>query len=162
MNKLEYYVNQKEKWNEPETSDLIHEYNTSELTISQIGDIHKRTPGSIAFKLWSLKVLENYRHARGYEDYKNGNLYKEICSTPKKEKKPKQKKEKVEQYEVEPKSTNPFDDDCEPTEKITKRYSYTLTQKSIQEEIASLKKDVAEILRLMKAVYEFENKDNSV
>jgi hypothetical protein len=78
MNSLDYYTHQRNIWSEDETENLLNEYNINELTISEIGDIHFRTPGSISYKLKSLGIITHNTAARGYEAYKNSNLYKEI------------------------------------------------------------------------------------
>ena len=48
MNSLDYYNRQKESWGERELDDLKREYLTNELSIIEIGDIHRRTPGAIS------------------------------------------------------------------------------------------------------------------
>jgi hypothetical protein len=54
MNGLEYYNRQKEDWGDKELQDIRTEYEIQEMTISQIADIHHRTPGSISYKLKNL------------------------------------------------------------------------------------------------------------
>lgn len=78
MNGLTYYDRQKEDWNYKELYDIRMEYETNEMTISQIADIHRRTPGSISYKLKNLGLITNTMLSRGYLDYKNSDLYKEI------------------------------------------------------------------------------------
>jgi hypothetical protein len=80
MNKLEYYDRQKEPWEESELNQIREEYVDMEMTISKIADIHRRTPGSISFKLKKLGVIENTTLARGYTEYKNSELYNEIVN----------------------------------------------------------------------------------
>jgi hypothetical protein len=60
MNGLEYYNRLKEDWSDKELQDIRTEYETQEMTISQIADIHHRTPGIITHNTLS----------RGYLDYK--------------------------------------------------------------------------------------------
>lgn len=79
MNRLEYYDRQKEDWLEDELQALRSRYENQDLTISQIGDAHRRTPGAMASKLKSIGVIPIMWQARGYAEYKNSNLYKEIC-----------------------------------------------------------------------------------
>lgn len=86
MNNLDYYTRQKEFWNETEIKNLKTEYEISLLTISQIGDIHRRTPGSIGYRLKNLGIVENQTLSRGYLEYKNSDLYKQIVSSEKKPK----------------------------------------------------------------------------
>ena len=80
MNSLIYYTRQKDVWSNSEVEELTNEYNSDELTISEIGDIHRRTPGSISYKLKCLGIIENNTEARGYLNYKSSDLYKEIVA----------------------------------------------------------------------------------
>ena len=112
------------------------------MTISQIADIHHRTPGSISYKLNNLGIITHNTLSRGYLDYKNSNLYKQIVErgkssdTEKKIKKEVKLKAKIEGLPV----STPFREILE-----------------IRHEIADLKKDVKEMLRLMNALYDFES-----
>lgn len=54
MNRLEYYNRQNHSWDENEIQSLKSEYE-KEMTISEIADIHHRTPGSISYKLKNMK-----------------------------------------------------------------------------------------------------------
>lgn len=83
MNKLEYYNRQKEPCEDNELNDIKTEYESKEMTISQIGDIHRRTPGSISYKLKNLGIISDNKLARGYLEYKDSSLYKEIVETGK-------------------------------------------------------------------------------
>jgi hypothetical protein len=83
MNKLEYYHRQKEACEDRELNDIKTEYELKGMTISQIGDIHHRTPGSISYKLKNLGIISDNKLARGYLEYKESSLYKEIVETGK-------------------------------------------------------------------------------
>jgi len=96
MNNLEYYNRQKESWNDNEIENIRTEYQTNEMTIRQIGDIHRRTPGSISYKLKSIGLITNNTLSRGYLEYKNSNLYKEIVKTGGKNDKEKKIKKETE------------------------------------------------------------------
>ena len=78
MTSLEYYTRQKERWEDIESTQLLKEYCNDNMTISQIGEIHLRTPGSISYKLKSMGIINISTEARGYNEYKNSNLYNEI------------------------------------------------------------------------------------
>ena len=142
MNGLEYYNRQKEDWSDKELQNIRTEYETQEMTISQIADIHHRTPGSISYKLKNLGIITHNTLSRGYLDYKNSNLYKQIVErgkssdSEKKIKKEVKLKAKIEGLPV----STPFREILE-----------------IRHEIADLKKDVTEMLRLMNALYDFES-----
>jgi hypothetical protein len=117
MNSLDYYYRQKEVWEEKEIEEIRNEYLTKKMTISEIGDFHHRTPGSIGSKLHRIGLIRHNAEARGYNEYKDSKLYKEIVESStkkaleKKEKKdttgeknsldvPSRKGEKWEDYEI--------------------------------------------------------------
>jgi hypothetical protein len=141
MNGLEYYNRQKEYWNDKELQDLRSEYEIKEMTISQIADIHHRTPGSISYKLKNLGLITHNTLSRGYSDYKNSKLYMKIVETgkindsEKKIKKETKQKDKTENNILNVQFKEIYD---------------------MRNEIADLKKDVKEILRIMNALYDFE------
>jgi hypothetical protein len=87
MNPLSYYTRKRDPWTDEENKQLEHEYTTLEHTISQIGDEHLRTPGTISYQLRRLQLIQDTKLARGYEDYRNSALYHEIVSKGNEEKK---------------------------------------------------------------------------
>lgn len=92
MNKLEYYDRQSVEWSQSEIENLISEYQTEGLNIIQLGDLHRRTPGTILYKLLNNGTISSKKTCRGYLEYKNSELYREIVSKNggKREKKPKE------------------------------------------------------------------------
>jgi len=86
MNPLSYYTRKNDAWTEQEILDIKLYYDINEMTISKIGDIQRRTPGSIGYKLKHMGIITNVTDARGYQEYRNSNLYKEIVDTPKPDK----------------------------------------------------------------------------
>lgn len=143
MNRLEYYNRQKEIWSDKELQDIRIEYEEKEMTISQIADIHHRTPGSISYKLKNLGLITHNTQSRGYLDYKNSNLYKQIVETGKNNdlEKKVRKESKIKEKADDLLINTPF-----------------MEILKIKNEIADLKKDVKEILRLINALYDFETK----
>jgi len=83
MNRLEYYTRQKESWSESELQEIRTEYDSQQLTISQIGDLHRRTPGQIGYALKRIGLVTHNTKVRGYAEYRESELYSEIVSTPK-------------------------------------------------------------------------------
>lgn len=153
MNKLEYYNRQKEEWDDKEIQNLRNEYEKKEMTISQIADIHFRTPGSISYKLKYLGIVNNNTESRGYLDYKNSNLYNEIVSSGK-------KKDSIKKTESKKRGVNMSDNEITLKIKAESNTSFTEIIE-LRNEITDLKKDVKEILRLMNALYDFENQNIS-
>lgn len=82
MPHLSYYTRKSEAWDDDELEDLQDEYEDG-LTVTEIADKHKRTPGVIAYKLKSLGVIKTVPAARGYKDYKKSDLYAEIVENSK-------------------------------------------------------------------------------
>jgi hypothetical protein len=80
MNALEYYDRQKEEWLEDELQALRSRYENQELTISQIGDLHRRRPGSISYMLKKMGIITHNAQARGYPEYVSSDLYKSILN----------------------------------------------------------------------------------
>ena len=90
MNSFSYYDRSKVPWEEEEIEQVRLEYYEGK-TIQEIGDSHRRTPGSVAYRLKSIGCVSNHMQARGYDEYRSSPLYAEIVGT---EKKPSEKKEK--------------------------------------------------------------------
>lgn len=66
-------------WELSDDEQLIKLYNEDQKDILQIAAIFKRAPGGISSRLKKLNIIEDNKSARGYEDYKNSDLYKEAC-----------------------------------------------------------------------------------
>jgi hypothetical protein len=101
MNSLEYYNRQKESWEDNEIQQLKSEYEIKEMTISEIADIHHRTPGSISYKLKGIGIITHNTLARGYDNYRNSDLYKEIIEKGKNSNDQNEKKTEPKKYSVE-------------------------------------------------------------
>jgi hypothetical protein len=152
MNRLEYYHRQKELWDDKETEDVRTEYETNQMTISQIADIHHRTPGSISYKLKSLGIVIHNTLTRGYLEYRNSNLYKEILEVSKRS--DAEKKVKREERAATKEAKLKVVKAAVPTTLV---YVPSHEIVELRNEVASLKRDVKEMLRLMNALYEFES-----
>jgi len=159
MQKLEYYSRQKESWSEEELKQIKDEYETKELSISEIADIHRRTPGSIAFKLKNIDLIPHYTVSRGYSEYIHSALYKEIVENGKNEYN--EKKAKKEAITAEKNVIREGKIAERPLRVRGAAATEVITTQSkeiaeLKNEIISLKKDVKEMLRLMNSLYEFE------
>lgn len=141
MNRLEYYNRQKDSWDENEIQSLKSEYE-KEMTISEIADIHHRTPGSISYKLKNMKLIMHNTQSRGYNEYRTSELYKEIIEKGKIMDAEKKEKMKVK---------------AESKVKAEIKVFYTSEITELKNEISSLKIDVKEMLRLIHELYDFEN-----
>ena len=140
MNSVEYYNRQNEFWGDDETQEIRTEYESKEMTISQMGDIHRRTPGSISYKLKSLGIIDHNTQARGYDEYKNSNLYKEIVG-----------KGRISDSERKIKRLSRYEIITVPPQ-INIPFKQLVDLRS---DVETLKTDVKEILRLMNAIYGF-------
>ena len=141
MNRLEYYNRQKDSWDENEIQSLKSEYE-KEMTISEIADIHHRTPGSISYKLKNMKLIMHNTQSRGYNEYRTSELYKEIV-------------EKGKIMDVEKKEKMKVKAESKVKAEIKVFYTSEITE--LKNEISSLKMDVKEMLRLIHKLYDFEN-----
>ena len=163
MNPRSFYNKQKDVWEDKESDDLYHEYTVNKMTVSQIANIHHRTPGCIAFKLKSLGLVIKHTDTHGYSEYLKSALYKEIVSQDTKitVKKPTQKQVIVSQSEEILELRNDMN--------VLKQYMKTLEMKTdvdhlkrnlellqLKNEVRNLKHDTQEILKLMNAIYDFE------
>lgn len=83
MNCREYYNRQNESWDDKEHQDIRNEYEINKMSIIQIADIHRRTPGAISYKLKNIGLIANHTFARGYYEYTSSDLYKEIVTNGK-------------------------------------------------------------------------------
>ena len=166
MNRLEYYNRQKELWDDKEIDDVRTEYETNEMTISQIADIHHRTPGSISYKLKNMGLITHNALSRGYIEYKNSMLYNEIVGQAKLEsaiKRDKKEKrinmsEKITKYTTKPTEYEVLSPNAKSKQVVELRLDTSSAEiAELKNELLSLKKDVKEILRLMNALYDFES-----
>jgi len=166
MNTREYYDRQKEPWGLGEIQDIRTEYETNEMTISQIADIHKRTPGSISYKLKNLGYITHITLSRGYIEYKNSDLYKEIVEQGKLEDASRKLKkerrinmsEKITKYTTKPTEYEVLSPNAKSKQVVELRLDTSSAEiAELKNEVLSLKKDVKEILRLMNALYDFES-----
>ena len=144
---MDYYTNSGQPWYDQEEEQLKKEYNEQKLDINEIGKIHKRTPGGIGSRLCILGIIEHRISARGYTEYKNSDLYREICEKgpPKKEKRPKEPKEKKVKTSV-----------FESNVLITIKQS---DYNELKEELHDMKEELSEIKNMIKnlAIYDFDD-----
>ena len=143
MNTLSFYDRSKVPWSVEESEEVRKEYEAEMLSIIDIGNKHKRTPGCIAYKLKNLGLIVHNALSRGYTEYKTSNLYIEICKEYKKcDEEKKNKKEEKLKLKGE----------------ITENVNLTKTDMihEMKEEIAEMKKDIKQILSYITSIYEFE------
>ena len=152
MNTLEYYNRSKEPWLPDEAAEVKRRYNDESKNILEIADIHRRTPGCIAWKLNSMAVVPHNRLARGYQAYTMSALYNEIVQDARKNDDSKKlKKEERNKVKVD------------TAVKIIENASLSEINSlkgeihNIKSDIAEMKRDIKELLECMKAIYEFEN-----
>jgi polyhydroxyalkanoate synthesis regulator phasin len=143
------FKNAGEPWSQEEDTQLNKLYNEDILDIMEISKIHCRAPGGIISRLHKHNYIVNRQSARGYINYKNSDLYKEIVSNNKKKTKIEDKPEKkINQKQIDNIliSINKSD--------------YIELQNDVKEmknEIKDLKNTIKELVEMMKAVYDFED-----
>lgn len=60
--------------------DIQRKYCLEDKNIIEIGEELNRTPGSIAYRLEQLSIIERRQKAKGYYEYITSDLYREICN----------------------------------------------------------------------------------
>ena len=137
-------------WDDEEDLKLNDLYNNKKKDILEISELHMRAPGGIISRLIRNEIIANRTNARGYENYKNSDLYKEICLRNKSN--IKKKKEDLSLELLNRKNQNIL---------ITmNKNDYMLLQNDIDDiknEIKELKLICKNIVEMFNAVYEFEN-----
>lgn len=174
MNRLEYYDRQQDSWEKEEVDSLTSEYETKEMTIRDIADIHRRTPGSISYKLKSMGLITHSAMSRGYIEYIQSELYQEIVETGKRtDAERKVKKEATLNMkavaDAEKREFNEAGIQQKEETSVKKRErrktaaettataEHTVVYTELKREIIDLKKDVKEMLRLIHELYDFES-----
>ena len=66
-------------WTTQEENQLKKFYIEDNMSIMEIAKIHKRFPGGLTSRLKKLGIIFDCRDVRGYEDYRNSELYKQAC-----------------------------------------------------------------------------------
>lgn len=87
MEKLDYYINSGRGWDLIEDNMLKKSYVNEGHDILDIGRTHKRTPGGIAYRLRKLDIIKTNCDARGYEEYRESDLFREVLSNSSRPKK---------------------------------------------------------------------------
>ena len=152
MNSLSHYNRSKEPWLPDEAAEVKRRYNDESKNILEIADIHRRTPGCIAWKLNSMAIIPHNRLARGYQAYTMSALYNEIVQDARKNDDAKKQK-KEERNKVKVDSAVKIIENASLSE-INSLKGEIADMKS---DIAEMKRDIKELLDCMKAVYEFED-----
>jgi predicted GIY-YIG superfamily endonuclease len=145
---MSVFDNISKPWSDEDSCNLVRLYNDENKDIIEIGKVFNRTPGSIAAKLTQLKTINNRVNARGYNDYINSELYKEVCSFYRLNKK--EKKERKDNKEIITNTTNSREENLEIKE-------MKLEIKEMKLEIIELKGIIKNLSHMLEAVYEFEN-----
>lgn len=152
MDKTTIFKNAYEPWNKEEELLLNKLYNEDMLDIMEISKIHNRAPGGIISRLCKLNYITHRTLARGYINYKNSDLYKEIVSNNLYKNKSEIKNKPTK------KINNPKIENLFISVSNVEYISLHNEVKEMKNEINYLKNNIKELIEMMKAVYEFENK----
>ena len=156
---LSYYNRSKVPWEEEEVEKVKNAYVVDSMNIIEIGNIYKKTPGCISYKLKSLGIIVHNTLANGYKEYRESELYAEIVKDYKnkdedkkvaREEKAKAKQEKAQNAAISTTQEIP----SKPT-KISARNELA----TLKSDITEMKKNIKELLRLMNAVYDFQEEE---
>jgi hypothetical protein len=125
MEGLDYsYFTEKGEWSEEEDKIVRMMYLKENASVIDIGIKLKRAIGSVMCRLKSLKIIEDRNNVRGYEEYKNSELYKQAIEYNSKNKNKKRNKKSEErklsdkildidtddEYEVKPPNGDKYKD----------------------------------------------------
>ena len=80
---METFTNSKKSWTQRDDEQLNTLYNMDMLDIMEISKKNNRAPGIITSRLLKHEYITTRQSARGYDLYKNSDLYKEIVETNK-------------------------------------------------------------------------------
>ena len=138
-------------WSQEEDTQLNKLYNEDMLDIMEISKIHNRAPGGIISRLIKHNYIVNRQSARGYINYKNSDLYKEIVSNNK-DKKRSEIEDKPEK-KIKPKQIDNILIGINKSDYIELQNDV----KEMKNEIKDLKNSIKELVEMMKAVYDFED-----
>jgi hypothetical protein len=163
MNKLDYYTRRTEKYDEKEETDIKDEY-SSGLNIIQIADLHRRTPGQIAYNLKKNGITVSHVKCNGYVEYITGDLYNEIVESGGNTRKKKVLKEENENTKVDlPKEKKKQSKDklliAELQNEIIDLKSLVINQPqyNVDKDISEIKKELKNISKLIHDIFEFKN-----
>lgn len=149
---MNVFDNISKPWSNEDSEKLVELYNNENKNIQEIGDIFVRTPGSIAAKLTQLKIVSAKQYARGYNEYLNSGLYKEVCSFYKT-----QKKEKALKSSKNNENANILNfENVEIKEMKLEIKELKLEITDMKLEIKELKGLIKNLSNMIEAVYEFE------
>jgi hypothetical protein len=134
-------------WSFQEDEQLNKLYNQEFNDINKISNIIIRTPGSIISRLCKHNYIPNRQSARGYNEYKNSDLYKSIVASGEGRKpKPNTSSNKNDNISINISGIN----NCEYLELKN-------DVKEIKNEINDLKNIVKKLVEMMESIYEFDD-----
>jgi hypothetical protein len=137
-------------WTGEELTMIRQQYNEQGMDVIQIANIHYKTPGQVAYRLKQIGAVDSMNHEiRGYKEYCDSPLFQEVkhnCSAFRKELKQQDRKSNKEHTMLSSRQ-----------EKRQTRNNQQEAFEMLSADVQMIKNDVKEILRLMNALYEFEN-----
>ncbi len=151
MTDLSYYTNCGKPWTYDEDMQLRNEYNIEKKTISEIAIIHKRRPGGIAVRCKTLFNLANREEVRGYNEYKNSDLYKNICEL--------NKTNRTKNTHLAKKTPiiQPISESVQQLETTLIISDKATDIIKIKQDIVEIKEQLGQILHYIKLMYDFES-----
>lgn len=157
MNKLSYYNKMHLPWTGEELTIVKQQYNEDGLDIIQIGNIHYKTPGQVSYLLRKLGMIDVRFDARGYDEYIKSELFQEI------QRRGDAFKKELKQQDRDSKKDHVILTSRQEQRQERRREMQQTTKNQqdaiemLSAEVNIIKNDIKEILRLMNALYEFEN-----
>jgi hypothetical protein len=147
------FTNMGKPWSKDEDTKLIYEYDVKKYDILKMCNLHKRMPGGIISRLRHHKLIIETTDARGYDEWVKSKLYNEPRDSV------------LEKTKVIVSDNTTKDSSQKVTKKMLREQRF---REIVNSELHSIKKDLKEIKTsikeltdMLKAVYEFEDVDES-
>lgn len=160
MNSLSYYDRIHYPWTDEELAAIRQQYNEQKMDVIQMGNIHRKTPGQVAYRLKQIGVVSKDDVVRGYIEYRQSDLFREskINATSFKKELKKRDTGCIKNVKDDKIISTCQEKRGERRKEILRTIAHQKEMiEELTTEVKSIKNDIKEILRLMNEIYDFES-----